>query len=1071
MNLTNEVLKIILDSSGNNIFVLKTCNFDLFYNVLDELKSNDSFYIPNAIMKFNTYKELYNTTDKLSIDYLYNLKTKSIVILYEQLIQISEKIDLKIVNANILILNNDIERYKYLPINVDNIFNKIQNKNINEIEDDEEIDAVLEYYDEVTIESCGNTKRIVIDYKDNGILESLSAEEINIIDTSYKLEGKFKKFKDCLDNLDNNNVIYLAQDIEVQTKYKYFNRLESDCFINEVNKNPDCNVYIIANSEHFNSTPTYLKAWSRYVNNITFLEFESNEGIVYHDKYDIDSLLKKYWNSNTFKEYSIYDINKNKYGVKKISQKDILNQILMQYNNARRGKQWQDIFFIASTGAGKSLLYELPSIILNKEDMVTIVVSPLKALMKDQLQSMYDKGLTYATYINSDISFSEQIERLEGISNGKYSLLYVSPEFLQKYSSAKYIVGDRKIGLIVVDEAHCVSTWGKDFRSDYGYLGNYIKRYRKEMKFPILALTATAVWGGEFDTLNEIIKYLDFKPDPIIYYTDIKRTNIDIEIKNVDVPGNYRESKNKMTVDEIINIIKSKKKAIVYFPWKSQVKDIMIRLPQEIQSKVAIYTGDTKGEDGEEIIKKFKCNEYYVILATKAFGMGIDVPDIEIVYHHAIPGNLADYTQEIGRAARDQQIKGLAYTLYNPKDFQYCRILKGISRPTQWELKLIVDKLYEVFKFGRKKRQQKLLPLDTFAFVFNEKESDDIEQKIRAALFLIEKDFEQNFWNVINVYPRDEFGDYYCTLENGNKDEFISEYRDYVKDFCKVADNIRFIKDKRCICKDIGDILEIDLKKLWEEKYNNENFRSIKYKFFKDKLFNKYSVLPRTYIRIELQISKEKALERLELSLNIIKKALQQQEKFTRNELEKSIRDVSQNNYGCGDKEFINKIIHICTTFLYTEIGDTNYSHKMLLRKRGESNEYIYVASRLKASLGSQNIIKIFNNRFEDSEVFEKFIIPPFIGKSIYTCETMDLAYILQTLDLASFTIRGGHMPYVNIIVNSVDKLANAYYKNKLLSDMRIRDDNEIKVVEKFINTSKDKWDFIEDYFLGRLNI
>lgn len=1074
MNLTEEALKIIMDLGDKNIFVIKTCDFSLYYSILDELKNNTLFYVPNTEIKYRSFKELYESTDNLLIDYIYNLRTKSIILLYEQFIQIIEKIDFKIINSSIIVLNNNIERYKFLPINEEKVINKIATTDINEIQD-EEIDYMLEYYDDIRVDRYGDTQRVIIDYKDKNIFENLSVEEINLVDTTRALSIQRKKYGDYVsDNSVEKCLIYLAQDLKIYINKEYYNRLQSDILLKEFYNSSYNQVCVIANPEHFDSLPMYLNAWCRIFKNIILVEYDIDTNISYEQTYDIDLLLKKYWNSNKFREYCIYDIYSNKYQVKKITQKEIIMQILSQYVKSKSGNsnEWKDIFFIASTGAGKSLLYQLPSIILNDENRITIVVSPLKALMKDQLQTMHEKGLTYATYINSDVSYSEQIERLEGIKNGKYSLIYVSPEFLQKYSSAKYLVGDRKIGLVVVDEAHCVSTWGKDFRADYGYLGDYIKRYRKEMQFPILALTATAVWGGEFDTLNEIIGYLNLMPAPIIYYTDIKRTNVDIEIKKVNVTGNYRETKIKMTIDEITKIVKEGKKAIVYFPWKSQIKDIYIRLSEDIQSKVAIYTGDTKGEEGEEIISKFKSGEYIVVLATKAFGMGIDISDIEIVYHHAIPGNLADYSQEIGRAGRNREIRGKAYTLFNQKDFQYWRILKGISRPTQWELKLIVNKLYDEFKYGKKKRLQKLLPLDTFSFVFNENEVDNTEQKIRTALFLIEKDFFKRFgWNIISVYPRDEFGNYYCTVDDGNKDEFINKYGKYVREICNIEDNIRFSRDKYYLCKDIGNILEIDLKKLWEEKYYDKNYRSIKYLFFNNKLFEDFSVIPRIYTKIELQSSKEKVLGQLEYALNIIATALQTQDKFTKNELEKSLRRVVRDDYGLDDKEIINKLLHICTTFLYMEVGSNNYSHKMIIRKRDEGNEYIYIAPRLKISLGLQNIIKIFNNRFEDGEIFEKFLVPPYIRNSIYTCETLDLAYILETMGLASFIINGGHMPYVNIVVNSVDKLATAYYKNQLLMDMRTRDDNEIKIVERFINTDKNKWDYIEDYFLGRLNI
>lgn len=1070
MNLSIEALKTMLDTEGNSVYVIKSSDFSLFYELVESLKGNEQFFTPDIDNEFNSFFELYNITNQLLIDYMYNARTKNIVLLYEQFIQIIDKFDFQLLKSKIVIINNNIERYRYLPINENEMLKKIRNKDINDI-DDEEMDLIWEYYDEVRVDQCNGVQRIVVEYKDAGLYKNLLVEEKNLIDVVTNIESS--SIREVLPKINSDNaLIYSAQDFEIGLNSKYFNRIESDCFFEKALNNKTKDVYVIAHHDHLNSSQSYLRAWKRVLEDIIFLEYDIDVDSDIEEKYDIDILLQKYWNSNSFREYNIYDVYSDKYMMKKISQSDIIKNILSEYYKSKRSSEWRDIFFIASTGAGKSLLYQLPSIILNNEDKVVIVVSPLKALMNDQLQQMNSKGLKYATYINSDISYSEQIERLNGIKNGVYSLIYVSPEFLQKYSSAKYLVGDREIGLVVVDEAHCVSTWGKDFRSDYGYLGDYIKRYRKEMQFPILALTATAVWGGEFDTLNEIIKYLDFKPEPIIYYTDIKRTNIEIDIKRVSIPGNYRESKSQMTVDEITKLVNEQRKAIVYFPWKSQIQNIYIRLQDYIKPKVAIYTGDTKGEEGKEIIEKFRTGEYFVVLATKAFGMGIDISDIKVVYHHAIPGNLADYSQEIGRAARKSDEHGYAYTLFNQKDFQYWRVLKGISRPTQWELKLVVDKLYDEFKNSKKKRQQRLLPLDTFAFIFGEDDSDSSEQKIRNALFLIEKDFQKQYdWNIMNVYPKDEYGNYYCTVEDGRKEQFIKKYGKYVKEMRNADDNIRLLSDKRCLCKDVGDILEIDLKKLWEEQYDDKNYRAIKYLFYNDKLFNEFSVVPRTYIQIELDLTRDEVLKNLEKALNVIKSALSSQDKYNKNELEKSIRNVLKNELGSDSKELVNKYLHICTTFLYMEVGDTNYSHKMIIRKRDEESEYLYVASRLKISLGLQNLIKIFNNRFEDSEIYERFIIPPYIGKSIYTCETMDLAYILETLGLASFKVMGGHMPYVNIIVNSVDKLANAYYKNQLLVEMRTRDNNEIKIIEKFINAEDDKWGFIENYFLGKLNV
>lgn len=247
INLTEEALKIIMDLGDKNIFVIKTCDFSLYYSILDELKNNTLFYVPNTEIKYRSFKELYESTDNLLIDYIYNLRTKSIILLYEQFIQIIEKIDFKIINSSIIVLNNNIERYKFLPINEEKVINKIATTDINEIQD-EEIDYMLEYYDDIRVDRYGDTQRVIIDYKDKNIFENLSVEEINLVDTTRALSIQRKKYGDYVsDNSVEKCLIYLAQDLKIYINKEYYNRLQSDILLKEFYNSSYNQVCVIAN--------------------------------------------------------------------------------------------------------------------------------------------------------------------------------------------------------------------------------------------------------------------------------------------------------------------------------------------------------------------------------------------------------------------------------------------------------------------------------------------------------------------------------------------------------------------------------------------------------------------------------------------------------------------------------------------------------------------------------------------------------------------------------------------------------------------------------------------------------
>src|SRR5690606_18862515 len=157
---------------------------------------------------------------------------------------------------------------------------------------------------------------------------------------------------------------------------------------------------------------------------------------------------------------------------------------------------------------GKSLLFQIPAIHLMRQyKAVTIVITPLIALMNDQVEQLTnERDVEGVTFINSDITPNEKEKRISKIKNGEISILYISPEFFLANSIESIIGSERKIGLLVVDEAHLVTTWGRDFRADYWFIGGYIERIRKENKFPILCLTATAVYMGTEDMVNDTLE-------------------------------------------------------------------------------------------------------------------------------------------------------------------------------------------------------------------------------------------------------------------------------------------------------------------------------------------------------------------------------------------------------------------------------------------------------------------------------------------------------------------------------------------------------------------------------------
>jgi ATP-dependent DNA helicase RecQ len=307
----------------------------------------------------------------------------------------------------------------------------------------------------------------------------------------------------------------------------------------------------------------------------------------------------------------------------------------------------EHVLGILPTGAGKSLCYQLPALMrYEATGALTVVISPLVALMADQVSAMRRGGITCATTINGLISMPERAEALAHIRLGDAGIVLVAPEQLRNRSFRKAISG-RRIGAWVVDEAHCLSKWGHDFRPDYRYVARYIAEYHGEDLAPILCLTATA----KHDVVDDIGEHFERTLHSRIEVIDggAERTNLEFVVMPTSasqrVEHIHRALENALARERSGG-------AIVYCTTKRSTEETAQALADRGLVAEHFHSG-LSPERKREVQRGFHDGDIDVVVATNAFGMGIDKPDVRAVVHAEIPGSLESYLQEAGRAGRD----------------------------------------------------------------------------------------------------------------------------------------------------------------------------------------------------------------------------------------------------------------------------------------------------------------------------------------------------------------------------------------------------------------------------------
>ncbi len=385
---------------------------------------------------------------------------------------------------------------------------------------------------------------------------------------------------------------------------------------------------------------------------------------------------------------SIEQILNDTYGYSsfRLEQKKVIEHVLAGH----------DALVIMPTGGGKSICYQIPAI---ASEGLAIVVSPLIALMNDQVNALKTLGVSART-IHSNISLEEKRAINEEIESGTLKLLYVSPEKLISPNFIQYL-NTRPISLIAIDEAHCVSVWGNDFRPDYVALKVLKSSFPN---IPIIALTATA----DASTQEDIKQQLQF-PHAKTFISSFERGNITVESR----PGQQR-------IQQIINWVHQRKgqAGIVYCLSRKSTESVADKLKAQ-GFKAANYHAGMDSTDRDRVQKEFTDDKIDIVCATIAFGMGIDKPNIRYVIHYSMPKNIEAYYQEIGRAGRDGE-QSEALLFYSWGDFLNLQRFINESQSNQIFKEVQTAKLERMWAYANAKNCRTNFVLNYFGEYKNE---------------------------------------------------------------------------------------------------------------------------------------------------------------------------------------------------------------------------------------------------------------------------------------------------------------------------------------------------------------
>lgn len=401
----------------------------------------------------------------------------------------------------------------------------------------------------------------------------------------------------------------------------------------------------------------------------------------------------------------------------------------MQQQAVESAIRGESLLTIFPTGGGKSLTFQLPALIAGRNTHgLTVVISPLQSLMKDQVDNLASHGISEAVTINGLLDPIERSVAVNQVADGTANILYIAPEMLRSKTIERLLLS-RNVVRFVIDEAHCFSAWGHDFRVDYLYIGDFIRQLQEkrhqDTPIAVSCFTATA----KQKVISDICDYFRAKLglDLKVFAANAERKNLRYSVLHAD------------TADEKYNLLRSlilghDCSTIVYVSRTKRTRELAQHLFSD-GIRALPFNGKMEATDKVRNQNAFMSGEAQVIVATSAFGMGVDKKDVGLVIHYDISDSLENYVQEAGRAGRDPQMHADCYVLYADSDLDKHFILLN-------QTKLSISEIQQVWKaikdLTTKRDQISCSPLDIARQAGWGEEVDDLETRIRAAISALE---------------------------------------------------------------------------------------------------------------------------------------------------------------------------------------------------------------------------------------------------------------------------------------------------------------------------------------------
>ncbi len=499
------------------------------------------------------------------------------------------------------------------------------------------------------------------------------------------------------------------------------------------------------------------------------------------------------------------------FGYKDFRNFDKDETISLQEKTVRAGLSSKSFVAVFPTGGGKSLTFQLPALMKGSlSRQLTVVISPLVSLMKDQVENLEKRfDNTKAVAINGLLSPLERQNAIERVENGAIHLLYLSPESLRSPTIIR-ILKQRSIARFVIDEAHCFSSWGQDFRVDYLYIASFIKSLEEEMiygKIPVSCFTATAKPQVIVDIKTYFKANLDIELDEFI--TRAGRTNLKYEVINIENPD--RKIKALLAL-----LDRCEKPAIIYASRTKKVEEIQ-QLTESAGFNTTYFHGKLDKDVKKAYMDAFMNNDKNIIVATSAFGMGVDKDDVKTVIHYNISDSLENYIQEAGRAGRNQEIQARCYILFNEQDLNKHFSLLQQTKINQKEIQQIWQAIKYLSKY-KKNRKISNSALEIAKKAGWDTEIQELETRVKSSVAALE---DQGFLKRSQNSPS-VFAD---SLMVPNIDKALTRIHQSTniteaqREHCSVVLQ-RIVKDDECRIdylsdrtglrlKEIGDVIDI----------------------------------------------------------------------------------------------------------------------------------------------------------------------------------------------------------------------------------------------------------------------